>query len=42
LGKELASRTIEEMSVIEAPNLSHDPSTNALIQRYRQGRGRPV
>jgi glucose-6-phosphate isomerase len=42
LGKELASRTLEEMSVIEAPNLSHDPSTNALIQRYRQGRGRPV
>jgi glucose-6-phosphate isomerase len=42
LGKELANRTIDELTVSEAPGLGHDPSTNALIRRYRQGRGRPI
>ncbi|HEU4895752.1 MAG TPA: glucose-6-phosphate isomerase, partial [Acidimicrobiia bacterium] len=41
LGKELASRTIAELKAPEAPEPGHDPSTNALIRRYRNGRGRP-
>jgi glucose-6-phosphate isomerase len=42
LGKELANRTIDELTVSEAPGLGHDPSPNALLRRYRQGRGRPI
>jgi glucose-6-phosphate isomerase len=42
LGKELATRTVDELTSSEAPELAHDPSTNALIRRYRQGRGRPT
>ena len=42
LGKELANRTIDELTASEPPPLGHDPSTNALIRRYRQGRGRPI
>jgi glucose-6-phosphate isomerase len=41
LGKELASRTIDELTGPETPEPGHDPSTNALIQWYRAGRGRP-
>jgi glucose-6-phosphate isomerase len=40
LGKELAEEITGEITAPEAPNLSHDTSTNALIRRYRQGRGR--
>jgi glucose-6-phosphate isomerase len=41
LGKELASRIIDELTGPETPESGHDPSTNALIQWYRAGRGRP-
>jgi glucose-6-phosphate isomerase len=37
LGKVLAKRIIPELSS-DAP-LAHDSSTNALIERYRAGRG---
>ncbi len=40
LGKALAATVIEEMTSETAPDLAHDASTNALIRRYRQGRGR--
>jgi glucose-6-phosphate isomerase len=40
LGKELAGTIIAELSSEQAPELGHDSSTNALIRRYRQGRGR--
>jgi glucose-6-phosphate isomerase len=40
LGKELAEEIISEITAPETPDLSHDNSTNALIRRYRQGRGR--
>jgi glucose-6-phosphate isomerase len=36
LGKVLAQRIIPELESAEAPALSHDSSTNALIRRYRQ------
>jgi glucose-6-phosphate isomerase len=36
LGKQLARKTIAELSPKTLPNLSHDSSTNALIRRYRQ------
>ncbi len=36
LGKVLANRIIPELDTKTAPNLTHDSSTNALIERYRQ------
>ena len=36
LGKVLAERTAAELADANAPALTHDSSTNALIQRYRQ------
>ena len=36
LGKVLANRIIPELKAKEAPTLSHDSSTNALIERYRR------
>lgn len=38
LGKALASRIIPELSAEEASDLTHDSSTNRLIQRYRKFR----
>jgi glucose-6-phosphate isomerase len=38
LGKVLANRIIPELESEQEPKLSHDSSTNALIQRYRQQR----
>ena len=38
LGKALASRIVPELGSDEEPDLSHDPSTNALIRRYRRSR----
>ncbi|MEO7026025.1 MAG: glucose-6-phosphate isomerase [Caulobacteraceae bacterium] len=38
LGKVLASRIVPELDRGAEPNLSHDASTNALIQRYRRRR----
>src|SRR5262249_47131731 len=35
LGKVLAQRIIPELESVEAPQLAHDGSTNALIRRYR-------
>jgi glucose-6-phosphate isomerase len=40
LGKVLASTIIDELTSDAAPDLAHDASTNALIGRYRQARGR--
>ena len=40
LGKLLAQRIIPELEASEGPALAHDSSTNALIRRYRRGRGR--
>jgi glucose-6-phosphate isomerase len=40
LGKVLANRIIPELESAEAPKLSHDSSTNTLIQRYRAARGK--
>ena len=39
LGKVLASRIIPELDRGAEPTLSHDASTNALIERYRRLRG---
>ncbi len=39
LGKQLAKRTINELTAVVPPTLDHDSSTNALIRRYRQWRG---
>ncbi len=39
LGKVLASRIIPELDRRSEPKLSHDASTNALIERYRRLRG---
>jgi len=36
LGKALAEKTIPELEVSATPNLQHDSSTNALIERYRR------
>jgi glucose-6-phosphate isomerase len=36
LGKQLAKRTIAELTADTLPPLDHDSSTNALIRRYRQ------
>ncbi|HKG50161.1 MAG TPA: glucose-6-phosphate isomerase [Actinomycetales bacterium] len=41
LGKQLAQRIEPELVESAEPALSHDSSTNALIRRYRTGRGRP-
>jgi glucose-6-phosphate isomerase len=35
LGKQLATRISGELRAVEKPDLEHDPSTNALIERYR-------
>jgi len=40
LGKKLALRIAPELVAEAAPDLAHDPSTSALIRRYRDGRGR--
>ena len=40
LGKSLAQRIHPELVDAAAPELAHDSSTNALIRRYRAGRGR--
>jgi glucose-6-phosphate isomerase len=40
LGKVLANRIIPELESAEAPKLSHDSSTNTLVQRYRAARGK--
>jgi glucose-6-phosphate isomerase len=40
LGKKLASRIIPELESASEPALKHDSSTNALIRRYRQARGK--
>jgi glucose-6-phosphate isomerase len=41
LGKVLAQAIEPELVATDAPDLRHDSSTNALIGRYRAGRGRP-
>jgi glucose-6-phosphate isomerase len=40
LGKVLAKRIAAELESEESPQLSHDASTNRLIERYRRLRGR--
>jgi glucose-6-phosphate isomerase len=40
LGKALATAIIGELTSDDAPDLEHDPSTNASIERYREARGR--
>jgi glucose-6-phosphate isomerase len=40
LGKVLALRIVPELTGKEPPRLEHDSSTNTLITRYRQQRGR--
>ena len=40
LGKVLASAIVDELTNADTPNLRHDASTNALIERYRSMRGR--
>ena len=40
LGKVLAQRIVPELTAASDPELRHDPSTNALIRRYRRARGR--
>jgi glucose-6-phosphate isomerase len=40
LGKVLAKRIIPELISASEPQLRHDSSTNTLIRRYRQSRGR--
>ncbi|UGS35361.1 Glucose-6-phosphate isomerase [Capillimicrobium parvum] len=40
LGKELARKIIPELQAEEEPELAHDSSTNALIRRYREARGK--
>jgi glucose-6-phosphate isomerase len=39
LGKVLATKIIDEITATDEPVLAHDPSTNALIRRYRANRG---
>ena len=39
LGKVLAGQIVPELSAGQEPELKHDSSTNALIRRYRAGRG---
>ena len=38
LGKVLANRILPELTAADDPSLDHDPSTNALIRRYRRSR----
>jgi len=40
LGKALAQRIVPELTAATSEGLGHDSSTNALIRRYRAGRGR--
>lgn len=40
LGKVLAKRIAPELEATSPPELKHDSSTNTLIERYRQQRGR--
>jgi len=40
LGKALADQIRTELTADAEPDLAHDSSTNALIRRYRQARGR--
>jgi glucose-6-phosphate isomerase len=40
LGKVLAQRIVPELEASEEPKLAHDGSTNRLIRRYRELRGR--
>ena len=40
LGKVLATAIVPELTATAEPDLAHDPSTNALIRRYRSIRGR--
>ena len=40
LGKVLANRIIPELESPEEPHLTHDSSTNTLIERYRQRRNK--
>jgi glucose-6-phosphate isomerase len=40
LGKVLAQRIIPELESADEPKLEHDSSTNALIRRYRQLKGK--
>jgi glucose-6-phosphate isomerase len=40
LGKALATRIVDELEATAETPLAHDPSTNALIRRYRRMRGR--
>jgi glucose-6-phosphate isomerase len=42
LGKALAQRIVPELEKPAAPTLKHDSSTNTLIRRYRQARGREI
>ena len=42
LGKVLAQRIVPELEETKAPDLKHDSSTNTLIRRYRQTRGRAI
>lgn len=42
LGKVLAQRIVPELEGADKPALKHDSSTNTLIRRYRQERGRAV
>ena len=42
LGKELATAIADELTAEQAPDLTHDASTNALIRRYRSWLGREV
>jgi glucose-6-phosphate isomerase len=39
LGKVLAVQILPELENAEEPDLSHDSSTNTLIQRYRRLKG---
>jgi glucose-6-phosphate isomerase len=38
LGKVLAKKVAGELAAADEPGLSHDSSTNALINRYRAAR----
>ena len=42
LGKQLATRIVPELTAEASPQLAHDSSTDALIRRYREARGRPA
>jgi glucose-6-phosphate isomerase len=39
LGKVLAKKIVPQLESAEEPDLDHDSSTNALIRRFRKGRG---